>query len=157
MKGIHEYEVDYYVQNVSKTTIFSSNTFGRYLGIDIIQPFCDPDVVNCALKIPVNLKIKADSEDKGEGKWILRKAFEDLLPRDIVWRKKEQFDEGSGTVDLLEEAVQSISTSIDFVTYATQYSNDHLRSVEECFYHKLLVNAFGSPQVILNNVGRWHL
>ena len=34
-------------------------------------------------------------------KWILRKACEDLLPPEIVWRTKEQFDEGSGTVDLL--------------------------------------------------------
>ncbi len=29
-------------------------------------------------------------------KWILRKAFEDMLPSEIVWRQKEQFSDGVG-------------------------------------------------------------
>nr|WP_269431039.1 asparagine synthase-related protein [Crocosphaera watsonii] len=39
---------------------------------------------------------------------MLRKAFEDILPEEIVWRKKEQFDEGSGTVDLLTETLKDV-------------------------------------------------
>ena len=29
-------------------------------------------------------------------KWVLRKAFEDYLPDDILWRQKEQFSDGVG-------------------------------------------------------------
>ena len=29
-------------------------------------------------------------------KWVLRKAFEDLLPESIAWRQKEQFSDGVG-------------------------------------------------------------
>ena len=29
-------------------------------------------------------------------KWILRKAFEEILPEEIAWRQKEQFSDGVG-------------------------------------------------------------
>jgi asparagine synthase (glutamine-hydrolysing) len=37
------------------------------------------------------------SKEKGRmEKWVLRKAFEDLLPESIAWRQKEQFSDGVG-------------------------------------------------------------
>ena len=48
-------------------------------------------------------------------KWILRKAFEELLPEEIVWRQKEQFSDGVGYgwIDTLKritsEAVSDLS------------------------------------------------
>ncbi|MCB0196558.1 MAG: asparagine synthetase B, partial [Anaerolineae bacterium] len=73
----------------------------------------------------------------------------------IVWRDKEQFDEGSGTVDLLEPLIKSAAVGLDVEAYRARYPDTKLRSVEECFYHKLLVDGFEKPEVVLKNVARW--
>jgi len=61
---------------------FSSNIIGKFYGMKIVQPFCD--IVDFALIIPVKLKMK-EYGGKIWGKWILRKAFEGLLPEEIIW------------------------------------------------------------------------
>jgi len=45
-------------------------------------PLLDKDIINFAFGIDVSLK---------KDKYILRKAVENLLPQDIVWRKKQGF------------------------------------------------------------------
>jgi asparagine synthase (glutamine-hydrolysing) len=49
-------------------------------------PFLDHHFVEFASRVPDNLKIR-----NGEAKYILKKAVEDILPRDIIYRKKMGF------------------------------------------------------------------
>ncbi len=49
-------------------------------------PFLDHPFVEFAASVPDNLKIR-----DGEGKYILKRAVEDLLPHDIIYRKKMGF------------------------------------------------------------------
>jgi hypothetical protein len=35
------------------------------------------------------------------GKWLLRKAFEDYLPPEVIWRRKTPIDVGTGTIRAL--------------------------------------------------------
>jgi asparagine synthase (glutamine-hydrolysing) len=53
-------------------------------------PFLDHKLVEFSMKIPLSLKIK-----NGETKYILKKAVEGLIPRNIIYRKKIGFA-GSG-------------------------------------------------------------
>jgi asparagine synthase (glutamine-hydrolysing) len=124
-------------------------------GIEGRVPFLDVAMIELAQTIPPELKLARDSTGRRVEKWILRKACEDLLPPEIVWRDKEQFDEGSGTVDLLPELIRSAAQNIDFSAYAARYPDDRLRSPEEALYHQLLIKAFSRPQLVLRNVGRW--
>lgn len=43
-------------------------------------------------------------------KWILRSAFKDYLPDDILWRQKEQFSDGVGYawIDGLKEYAEKV-------------------------------------------------
>ena len=62
-------------------------------GIEGRVPFLDKEFLDVAMAInPID---KMVSDDKME-KWILRKAFEDILPEEIAWRQKEQFSDGVG-------------------------------------------------------------
>ncbi len=74
-------------------------------GLEARTPFLDRDLIDFAQSIPASLKMRTEPDGTTTEKWILRKACEDLLPEDLVWRKKAQFDEGTGTVDVLEEAL----------------------------------------------------
>jgi len=118
-------------------------------------PFLDVEMIEVAQTIPSELKLKKNGGPRRVEKWVLRKVCEDLLPAEIVWRDKEQFDEGSGTVDLLAEAIGRWMP----VAEARQYSRYHpiarLRSPEECLYHKLLCEAYTDPVPIITNVTRW--
>ena len=124
-------------------------------GLEGRVPFLDTSMVALAQTIPPALKLRRDLGDAPVEKWILRKACEDLLPKQIVWRNKEQFDEGSGTVDALEQVITRATAGLDVAAYRAQHPSDRLKSAEECFYHKLLVEQLARPQPVLDNVARW--
>jgi asparagine synthase (glutamine-hydrolysing) len=125
--------------------------------IEARVPFLDTNVIAMAQTVPAELKLKNNHDGRRIEKWVLRKAFEDFLPADIVWRDKEQFDEGSGMVDLLPQVLDRLSAGIDSEAYRAQFKNDRLRSGEECLYHRTLLEQFEQPQAVLANVGRWEL
>lgn len=55
-------------------------------GLECRQPFLDHRVVELAARMPVALKFR-----RGRGKWILRRAFADLVPPEILRRRKMGF------------------------------------------------------------------
>jgi asparagine synthase (glutamine-hydrolysing) len=115
-------------------------------------PFLDVSMIRLGQLVPPELKLAGSPVTE---KWILRKAFEDLLPQEIVWRTKEQFDEGSGTVDLLKSLVAESMTEEEFGRCRTRYPEAKLRSAEECHYHRLFLGAYDNPDAVLANVARW--
>ena len=118
-------------------------------------PFLDVEMIALAQTIPPQLKLNKNGGPRPVEKYVLRKAFEDLLPAEIVWRNKEQFDEGSGTVDLLAETVGRWMPPAEARQYSARHPDAHLRSPEECLYHKLLCDAYADPAPVLKNVARW--
>lgn len=93
--------LDEYLGRITRSMFFGSNEIGDFLGIKIKQPFLDKRFIDFSLAIPVELKIK---EENGNlwGKWILRKAFEDILPKEIVWQDKRPLESGSGMTKIRE-------------------------------------------------------
>lgn len=116
-------------------------------GLEARTPFLDRDLIDFAQSVPASLKMKITDAATGgtTEKWILRKACEDLLPADLVWRKKAQFDEGSGTVDALDEALSrllGVTPPVD-------------REREGRLYQRLLREQYADPDLILGNAGMW--
>jgi asparagine synthase (glutamine-hydrolysing) len=56
------------------------------VGVEVRVPFLDLDLVELAARIPDSLKQRGR-----EGKWILKKAMEAELPRDVIYRPKTGF------------------------------------------------------------------
>ena len=115
-------------------------------------PFLDVEMIRLGQRIPARFKLDARL---GPEKWVLRKAFEDLLPAEILWRDKEQFDEGSGTVDLVEGTLNEMIDPEEMEVYRSEHKDSHLRSAEEALYHKIFMDVYRRPEPILENVGRW--
>ncbi len=108
-------------------------------------PFLDTSMIALGAKIPVAWKLKEENGARVE-KWILRKAFEDLLPPEIVWRDKLQFDQGSGFGDLLTATVTGLGRDI---------GANGARSPEERYYKKLLAEAYADTPEVLDLVAHW--
>lgn len=109
-------------------------------------PFLDVDVIELALRIPTDLKLRGAPPVE---KWILRKAFEDMLPGNIVWREKTQFDEGSGTADLVSKLTPAMADR--FGVSSTGASS--ARQLEERVYRALFRRYFSQSAEGL--VARW--
>lgn len=97
-----------YIERLSQSWHFSANELGKALGIEIKQPFLDKDFVRFALAISPELKVK-----DGVGKYILRESFENLISAEIVWRRKEPIEYGSGSTKL-HETINSMVTDREF-------------------------------------------
>ena len=115
-------------------------------------PFLDLRMVELAQRIPIDLKLAGNPQIE---KWVLRMAFADLLPESIVWRRKLQVDEGSGTADLLPALLRAHMSEEEAVEHRQRHPGVYLRSAEECYYHRLLIQAYEHPEAILANVARW--
>ncbi|MEU3275470.1 asparagine synthase (glutamine-hydrolyzing) [Saccharomonospora sp. NPDC006951] len=76
-------------------------------GLEAREPFLDREVVELALSIPPEHKMLPPGGSHGEEKKLLREAFEGWLPEEILYRGKEQFGDGSGAKEVLEDAVRS--------------------------------------------------
>ncbi|MCK4245089.1 MAG: asparagine synthase C-terminal domain-containing protein [Candidatus Omnitrophica bacterium] len=136
---MHHLNLKEYLPAVASLMHFSSNKLGKFLGIKIRQPYLNKKFIKFALSVPPNLKLK---REKGEiwGKWILRKAFEDPLPREIIWRKKVPIESGSGFSKLREILTSKIS---DREFEKAQRLPVRFRSEEHFYYYKIYRDVVG--------------
>ncbi len=121
------------------------------VSLEARTPFLDRELIDFAQSIPATLKLCRTDPENSEStgptteKWILRKAVTDLLPHDLVWRKKAQFDEGSGTVEMLRSALMMVSGAgapLD-------------RVAEGALYERILRDSYQTPDLILAQAGSW--
>ena len=101
-------DLERYMRRMHSTMQFSANKIGEALGIHIKQPFLDKELVRFSQKLPLNLKVR---EENGQtwGKWILRKAFEGVLPEEILWQSKRPLECGSGMTEMRKIVAAKVS------------------------------------------------
>jgi len=129
-------DLERYIRRLSHNWHFSSGYLGRALGIGIKQPFLDAGFVRFALEISPELKVK-----DGVGKYILRKSFEDLVPPEIVWRRKEPIEYGSGSTKL-HEIINSMVTDEEFQS-AGKEADIKFINKEHFFYWRIYDQVVG--------------
>ena len=123
LRGVHNLGL----QRVDRVT--SAN------GLEARIPFLDLDVVELALALPPEWKlIRAGRPEK----WLLRRAFEDWLPHDLLWRGKEQFGQGTGMGDVLRERFGAAVSESDFERERDAI-DPPLRTREELAYYRIFV------------------
>jgi asparagine synthase (glutamine-hydrolysing) len=114
-------------------------------GVEGRVPFLDKEFMDVAMRLnPADKMVKYDGDEKRRmEKWILRKAFEDMLPESVVWRQKEQFSDGVGYswIDTLKEVVEKEVPD-------EQLANAHYRfpvntpDTKEAFYYRSIFESF---------------
>ncbi|MDA0780526.1 MAG: asparagine synthase B [Bacteroidetes bacterium] len=117
-------------------------------GIEGRVPFLDKEFMDVAMRInPQDKMINGERMEK----WVVRKAFEDMLPESVAWRQKEQFSDGVGYswIDTLKEVV-------DKEVSDEQMKNAHFRfpvqtplNKEEFYYRTLFEAHFPSEAAAL--------
>ncbi len=126
---------------------FPSKKIGDALGITVETPFLNDDVMNLAKIIPANLKV-SEHDGKKYGKWILRKVFEDKLPKSVVWREKSPMQDGAGTSALTHLFDTVISDKIfeSKIKQINELDNVRLRTKESLHYYEVYRKYFDPPE-----------
>jgi asparagine synthase (glutamine-hydrolysing) len=117
-------------------------------GIEGRVPFLDKEFMDIAMKINPADKMAAGGRME---KWILRKAFEDILPESVVWRQKEQFSDGVGYnwIDTLKEMVSEKITDSQMATAKFRFPINPPLSKEEYYYRSIFSEHFPSDSAAL--------
>ncbi|MCD6600080.1 MAG: asparagine synthase C-terminal domain-containing protein [Dehalococcoidia bacterium] len=136
MAGLSPRDLGRYIREISKSWHFSAGELSRALGIEVKQPFMDKDFVSFALDVSPELKIK-----EGIGKYILRKSFEDLIPSEMVWRKKEPIEYGSGSTRL-HNIIRDMVSDEEFQS-ATKETGIKFINKEHLFYYRIYKRVVG--------------
>ena len=112
-------------------------------GIEGRVPFLDKEFMDIAMSI--NPKDKMISEERME-KWVLRKAFEHLLPKEVAWRQKEQFSDGVGYswIDTLKKMVENEISDQKFAQASQRFSVNPPMNKEEYYYRNIFESHFPS-------------
>lgn len=112
-------------------------------GIEGRVPFLDKEFMDVAMRI--NPKDKMITPDRME-KWVVRKAFEDMLPESIAWRQKEQFSDGVGYswIDTLKEIVNTEVTDEQLANAKYKFPIQTPTSKEEFYYRSIFAEHFPS-------------
>lgn len=79
------------IANLHRTELQRVDRVSMGHGVEARVPYLDPAVVDLALRIPVELKVR-----DGQEKWIMRHAFADALPGYILQRPKNPMSHSSG-------------------------------------------------------------
>ena len=117
-----------------------------YNGLEVRVPFCDYRLVEYAYNMPWELKAW-----NGREKGIVRKAFEDILPDKICWRKKSPYPKTHNPVyfNLCAERVRAILKKKTIFTEmlnkdAIEHIIEHPDKITTPWYGQLMK----SPQIL---------
>ena len=118
-------------------------------GIEGRVPFLDKEFIDVAMTI--NPKDKMINTERIE-KWVLRKAFENYLPKEVLWRQKEQFSDGVGYnwIDTLKNKV-NLEISDEMMNQSkARFPIQPPQNKEEYYYRLILEDHFPSKPASLS-------
>jgi len=112
-------------------------------GIEGRVPFLDKEFMDVAMRLnPEDKMINGERMEK----WVLRKAFADMLPESVAWRQKEQFSDGVGYswIDTLKEMVNERVSDEQMANAKYRFPIQTPSSKEEFYYRTIFEEHFPS-------------
>jgi asparagine synthase (glutamine-hydrolysing) len=133
------------VSKLNKYDCLRANKSLAAWGVEGRVPFLDKEFLDIAMRI--NPKDKMASDGKIE-KWVVRKAFEDILPESVAWRQKEQFSDGVGYgwIDTLKKIAGEQVSDEMMENAKYRFPVNTPRSKEEYMYRQIFSEHFPSDQ-----------
>lgn len=134
------------VRKLSKLHLYDCLRANKALsawGVEGRVPFLDKEFMDVAMRLDPEAKMARDGRME---KWILRKAFEDMLPESVAWRQKEQFSDGVGYswIDTLKRITSDAVSDREMEHAAERFPINPPRNKEEYYYRTIFEEHFPS-------------
>ncbi len=143
------------IGNVHNINLQRADRMGMLFSLELRVPFFDVNMVDLAMKIPPELKIREHNGAKIE-KWIFRKAFENThyLPDEILWRYKVQYTQGAGCESIGEQMAENAMSEDEYAQIKAENPDAVINSKEAAYYFKIF-RTFHPQDSILGSIGIW--
>lgn len=134
------------LRKISKLNLYDCLRANKALaawGVEGRVPFLDKDFMDVAMRL--NPADKMAGNGKME-KYVVRKAFEHILPESVAWRQKEQFSDGVGYgwIDTLKKVAEDEVTDEMMQNAKYKYPINTPMSKEEYRYRTIFESHFPS-------------
>jgi asparagine synthase (glutamine-hydrolysing) len=148
-------EVQRNIKNLHNINLQRADRIGMYFSLELRVPFLDVRMIDLAMKMSPQLKIKKHGDERIE-KWILRKAFQgtDYIPDQILWRYKAQYTQGAGCEQLGEKLAHSEISDKEYRQIKRDNPQASINSREAAYYFKIF-RQFHPQDSILPSIGIW--
>ena len=110
-------------------------------GVEPRVPFLDVEFMDVAMRMDAKHKMSGGGKIE---KSVLREAFEGYLPKEILWRQKEQFSDGVGYgwIDGLKAHAEASVSDADFAAGEQRFPINPPQTKEAYFYRRLFEDIF---------------
>ena len=117
-------------------------------GVEGRVPFLDKEILDVAMRLNPEAKM---SPGKVIEKKILREAFSDMLPDEVVWRQKEQFSDGVGYswIDSLKQLTSNLVSDEEMAHASEKFPVQTPMNKEEYYYRSVFEELFPSRSAAL--------
>lgn len=134
------------VRKLSKLYLYDCLRANKSLaawGVEGRVPFLDKEFLDVAMRTNPAAKM---CPGKTMEKRIVREAFSDMLPDEIVWRQKEQFSDGVGYswIDTLKKMTEELVTDEQMAHAAERFPINTPMCKEEYYYRSIFEEHFPS-------------
>ena len=134
------------VRKLSKLYLYDCLRANKSLaawGVEGRVPFLDKEFLDIAMRTNPAAKM---CPGKTMEKRIVREAFSDMLPEEIVWRQKEQFSDGVGYswIDTLKKMTEELVTDEQMAHAAERFPINTPMCKEEYYYRSIFEEHFPS-------------
>lgn len=146
-------ELVYITEALHNTNLQRGDRMSMAHGLEARVPFLDVDSVAMALSLPSKWKLH---ENGRPAKALLRRAFEGLLPEEIVYRPKMKFSKGAGSSDILAERAEQKVSDAHFRQETKRLQREWeytLPNKEALLYYEMLGEHY-QDEWIMPNMGR---
>ena len=163
------------VRKLSKLYLYDCLRANKSLsawGVEGRVPFLDKEFLDVAMRTNPRAKMVAPLSSPGGDtiarlgneapsgavggafieKYIVRKAFADMLPEAVAWRQKEQFSDGVGYswIDTLKQITSEAVTDEQMAHAAERFPINPPKNKEEYYYRSIFAEHFPSDSAALS-------
>lgn len=144
-------EIATITDDLHKTQLHRWERMTSMFGLEGRSPFADRKVVTAVSKLPTNLKINED----GRSKWVLRRAFNTMLPAWIVDRPDSDDAHFTGIQEALRSYAVTVFTDEDLTSHNQAFPEAPLRGKDELLFFQIWASKLRRDMIPL--VGRTHV
>ena len=132
------------LQNIHYFDVLRSDKSISGAGLEARVPFSDKEFVKYVMKIDPKLK---RFDNKRIEKYLFRKAFEDIMPYELVWRAKTAFSDGVGCAEnpwnqTIKNYMDTKYTDAEFKILSKKYIINPPYDKESLYYREIFESYY---------------
>ncbi len=154
---LHKYidepeKLDKKINSIIQNMDFFSIKLSNKTGLKIFLPFLQKEIVEYSHYIRLKDKL---SKQNGiiYGKFFLRKCYEDILGKEIVWREKNALEKGSGVTNLKNYIEDKMITDSEYIVEEEKAKLEgvRIRNKEHLYFYKIYRKFYNPPNEDMPN------